>query len=678
MSSKDKLFFHAFAILALLAAVVGVPSSLAQAEPLSRPPLANGDYLWAKGWGGTGRDWGTSIAIDLNGNIYTTGYFLGTVDFDPGPGTAYISSVDIDIFISKLDNNGALAWVKSMGGSGPNAASTTNTSNDIAIDNKGHVYITGKFCGTTDFDPGPGLTALTSSGPCDLYITELDDSGNFIKVKNIGGTYAEVEGQGITLDTDGNIYTTGRFTHTADFDPGTGQSKLTSLGQWDIFISKLDNDGNYIFAKDMGGISDEQGVNMVVDKIGSIYTVGNYTGTVDFDPGSGVFNLPNCGYSGMGCGFMSKLDNWGNFVLAKQLDHNANDIALDSGNNVLVAGSIAYPTDYIVIYKLDSGGNVIWRNEMGTAPSYGSSGSSIAVDISDNVYVTGDFSGTVDFDPGPGTYNLTSDGVNMYDDVFVSKWDSQGNLVMAKAMGGPLFDQGTDIAVDLQGNMYTTGLFQGTADFDPGPGTVNLISVYDYDIFVSELDGDIIPPIFTDVPFSYWANSYVERLYKAGVTGGCLVSPMRYCPATAVTRDQMAVLLLRAKHGSAYTPPAATGTMFADVPENYWAAAWIEQLANEGITTGCGGGNFCPEASVTRDQMAIFLLRSEHGSAYTPPVASGTMFADVPSSHWAAKWIEQLANEGITGGCGGGNYCPNVIVTRDQMAVFLVKAFGLP
>ena len=153
---------------------------------------------------------------------------------------------------------------------------------------------------------------------------------------------------------------------------------------------------------------------------------------------------------------------------------------------------------------------------------------------------------------------------------------------------------------------------------------------------------------------------------------------MRYCPATTVTRDQMAVLLLRAKHGSAYTPPAATGTMFADVPENYWAAAWIEQLANEGITTGCGGGNFCPEASVTRDQMAIFLLRSEHGSAYTPPVASGTMFADVPSSHWAAKWIEQLANEGITGGCGGGNYCPNVIVTRDQMAVFLVKAFGLP
>ncbi len=184
--------------------------------------------------------------------------------------------------------------------------------------------------------------------------------------------------------------------------------------------------------------------------------------------------------------------------------------------------------------------------------------------------------------------------------------------------------------------------------------------------------------IFSDVSVDYWASSYVLRLYSAGVTGGCSTSPLMYCPEVNVTRAQMAVFLLRGIHGSSYTPPAATGTMFGDVPSDYWAADWIEQLAAEGITSGCGDGNFCPDLVVTRDQMAVFLLRAEHGSTYAPPDASGTMFGDVPLGYWADKWIEQLATEAITGGCGGGNFCPSQNVTRDQMAVFLVKTFNLP
>jgi hypothetical protein len=140
----------------------------------------------------------------------------------------------------------------------------------------------------------------------------------------------------------------------------------------------------------------------------------------------------------------------------------------------------------------------------------------------------------------------------------------------------------------------------------------------------------------------------------------------------------MAVFLLRGIHGSAYAPPAATGTMFADVPASLSTAAWIERLATEGITTGCGGGNYCPNGIVTRSQMAVFLLRSEHGSAYTPPAATGTVFTDVPISLSTAAWIEQLVAEGITSGCGGGNYCPSASVTRAQMAVFLQRTFNLP
>lgn len=187
--------------------------------------------------------------------------------------------------------------------------------------------------------------------------------------------------------------------------------------------------------------------------------------------------------------------------------------------------------------------------------------------------------------------------------------------------------------------------------------------------------------VFSDVPHVYWAYSWINRLYVSGITGGCATNPnLQYCPNNTVTRAQMAIFLLRGIHGSAYMPPAVGGsTGFNDVPISYWAAAWIKQLAAEGITGGCGAGLYCPEATVTRDQMAIFLLRGKYGSAYTPPaVGTSTGFSDVPITHWAAAWIKQLAAEGITGGCGSGNYCPENPVTRAEMAIFLVRTFNLP
>lgn len=187
-----------------------------------------------------------------------------------------------------------------------------------------------------------------------------------------------------------------------------------------------------------------------------------------------------------------------------------------------------------------------------------------------------------------------------------------------------------------------------------------------------------IPAILSDVPSTYWAYSWIVSLYDAGITGGCSTSPLMYCPESTVTRAQMAIFILRGIHGSTYIPPVATGTVFADVPLGSFAVDWIEQLAVDGVTAGCGGGNYCPDATITRSQMAIFLLRGEHGSTYIPPAAIGTVFADVPLGSFAVDWIEQLAAEGVTSGCGGGNYCPDANVTRAEMAVFLVRAFGLP
>jgi hypothetical protein len=148
-----------------------------------------------------------------------------------------------------------------------------------------------------------------------------------------------------------------------------------------------------------------------------------------------------------------------------------------------------------------------------------------------------------------------------------------------------------------------------------------------------------------------------------------------YCPTSSVTRAQMAAFLLKAEHGASYVPPNCLGT-FADVPCPSLFADWIEQLHAEGITGGCGGSNYCPNNPVTRAQMSAFLLKAKHGTGFVPPVCTG-MFTDVTCPSLFADWIEELFAEGITGGCGPGIYCPSQPNTRGQMAVFLTKTFGL-
>jgi hypothetical protein len=185
---------------------------------------------------------------------------------------------------------------------------------------------------------------------------------------------------------------------------------------------------------------------------------------------------------------------------------------------------------------------------------------------------------------------------------------------------------------------------------------------------------------FVDVPPTHAFRPWIEALVRAGITAGCGTNPPVYCPDQSVSRAQMAVFLLRGIHGANYTPPAALG-IFADVALNDPLASWIEQLFVEGITAGCGTDppRACPDQSVTRGQMAVFLLRAKHGAGYQPPEATA-VFTDVPLDHPFARFIEQLSNEAITGGCGTDppRYCPDQPVTRGQMAVFLVRAFGLP
>jgi hypothetical protein len=186
---------------------------------------------------------------------------------------------------------------------------------------------------------------------------------------------------------------------------------------------------------------------------------------------------------------------------------------------------------------------------------------------------------------------------------------------------------------------------------------------------------------FLDVPLAYWAAGGIERLYDAGITNGCSQNPPLFCPEQSLTRAQMAVLLGRAMHGAAYVPPSASGTVFGDVPALYWASDWIEQLYRDGVTLGCASQppSYCPEGNVTRAEMAVFLVRVTHGSAYVPPSAT-RIFSDVPTDYWAAAWIEQLFADGITTGCASAplRYCPEGNVTRAQTALLLGRAFDVP
>jgi hypothetical protein len=169
----------------------------------------------------------------------------------------------------------------------------------------------------------------------------------------------------------------------------------------------------------------------------------------------------------------------------------------------------------------------------------------------------------------------------------------------------------------------------------------------------------------------------VEELARRGVVSGC--GNGNYCPADPVTREQMAVFALRTLDPALVPPSCAAPNLFNDVPETSVFCRWIEELARRGVVSGCGGGNYCPAAAVTREQMAIFALKTLEGPTYAPPacVAGSPMYTDVPAASGFCPYIEELTRRGVVTGCGNGAYCPAAPVSREQMSVFLTVTFGL-
>ena len=391
---------------------------------------ATGNFQWAKAFGGINDDVVNDMDIDAAGNLYLTGNFQGTVDFDPGSGIANLTATDFydDIFVQKMDASGNFLWAKAFGGV------EYDGGNSISVDATGNVYTTGYFQETVDFDPGTGNVSLTSAGSSDIFVQKMNASGDFLWAKAFGGTSSD-GGVSICVDASGNVYTVGSFQGIADFDPGTGNVSLTSAGSSDIFVQKMSASGFFLWAKAFGGISSDGGVSICVDASGNVYTTGYFQGTVDFDPGAGTVNQSSAG------------------------------------------------SDDIFIHKMDATGNFQWVEAFGGI--YSDNAHYVNVDAVGNIYTAGSFAETVDFDPGTGTANLSSVGSN---DVFIQKIDGSGNFLWVKAFGGTDFDEANSSSLDASGNIYTTGDFAGTVDFDPGPGTAFLSSIeYSEDIFVHKM-----------------------------------------------------------------------------------------------------------------------------------------------------------------------------------------------
>jgi hypothetical protein len=446
-------------------------------------------------FGGAEGIFGVDLRIDTSDNRVTVGSFSGMGDFDPGAGNFDLTAIGaVDAFVSKLSADGGFLWAKQIGGAG-NAY-----SEGVAIDSFGNIYISGFFNNTVDFDPGAEGFTMTSNGNFDCFILKLDTDGNFVWAKRFGGSGPD-RNQAIEVDALGTVYTTGIFNLTVDFDPGSGSFPLTSLGgSYDVFISKLDTDGNFIWAKQIGGVSNVFSKDIALDVSGNVYSTGYFSnGSPDFDPGAGIFTMELTGAEKM---YISKLDASGNFVWAKQAFGNvvnhANSIAI-SGNDLVVSGFFIGIQDFdpgdgtfeltssiwdAYVLKLDTDGNFNWVKQLGGSGREESI--SVIIDGNNSIINVGTFDGTADFDITGSNFLLTSRGSN---DAYVHKLDASGNFLWASQIGGSDFDYVGAVAFDSGNDVLSTGYFYETTDFDPSADELNVTSLGEADAFVLKLSG---------------------------------------------------------------------------------------------------------------------------------------------------------------------------------------------
>jgi hypothetical protein len=436
---------------------------------------------WVRRIGGDHGSDTRAVAVDQEGNVYTSGSFVyGNMDFNPDGG-GDVFSASSALFITKRDSAGNYIWTKVVEGNW----SATNSGYSIDVDHSGNIYITGTFQGPIDFDPGIGVHSISASySYMQLFILKLDANGNFKWVNTYTGNAGYNIGSDIKVTPDYEVYVVGCYGDTVDFDPGPGVHQLISNGATEIFVTKIDSAGNFIWASSIGGAGGEDAEGIEIDQNKNVFITGIYSDFADFDPGPGIFYV-NTGSPTQTDVFTAKLDSTGGLLWVKPIlnigDDYVQHLVIDNDGSVYKTGKFAGSPDFdpgigihtltaaanthdLYIVKLDGDGNFIWVKQIaGTEPS-GCSAQSIAFD-GNYIYTTGYMLGQFDFDPGPGDFSLSYSypyGFGM----FLNAIDTSGNFGGALLITGPGDNRPMDIKFDENRNIYLTGNYAGVIDLD--------------------------------------------------------------------------------------------------------------------------------------------------------------------------------------------------------------------
>jgi hypothetical protein len=509
------------------------------------------------------------VAATSDGGVVVAGLFSGIADFDPSGGVARLIARGEDleepehhnnVFVARYSRTGGLVWVKQFAGNqgeidsdnpinfAIDPARATNFDNGVGvmpallgqyvnamqIDSTGQIVLALSFRGRIDLDPGPGVAifdSFDSRSFVDIALVKLNANGNLVFVKQIGGNFTDVA-QGVALDAANNIYLTGYFTRTCDFDPSKRTFELTTFGREDIFVAKYTSAGALVWAK--SSVTDEAtrvnrstGYSIAVDPAtGNVFVTGSFAGHTDFDPGPVTLRIEAIDDTDI---FIEKLSPAGDLVWVKTFGGDQFDgglaLALSPTDSSLVTVSFfedtidadpgprasivrAAPEEAgddpkrsdLLIQKFGTGsGNLIWTRTLGNGGWETLGGLSVA--SNGNITTTGGFYGTIDFDPGRPKFRLRSTaGVEDFEDpndgdrddsydVFLQTLTAGGTFVAATRFGGASDDYGTAISLDASDQSYVAGLFRGTYVF---PNTTNkkLRPIGKQDGFVALFDTD--------------------------------------------------------------------------------------------------------------------------------------------------------------------------------------------